>query len=892
MNTEPTDNMASSGLFLDASLAPCGCLACQAAAAALNSGAAPDAAAAPPSGTVQALLAPGTPRWGSGALGTGSSVSYSFMESLPSYASAGDAAGFAPLSAVQRAAVRQALAAWSAVANISFVETSDSGNAGAIRIGSNRQSASAAYAYYPTGALYDAGGDIYLANNTSTNSSPTPGTYGYLTILHEIGHAIGLKHPGNYNATGGGGEPPYLSSTEDNYRYTLMSYNRHPSLGLNGLATGPALYDIAAAQYLYGANTGARIGDDRYIFASNTGAVSQAIWDAGGTDSIDASGQASAVTIDLTPGAFSSIGPNGSGGRAVDNVSIAYGVVIETAVGGAGDDILIGNAAGNLLAGGAGNDTLTGGGGDDSLAGGEGTDIAVFSGSRADYSITADNGEAVITHLTGGSDGTDRLTGVEYAQFADQRVGLLPPVVTALNRTLTLGAAVGAGALVDASDPLGGAITRYELVDRTADHGHLTLNGVEQPVGSVLSVSAAGWAGVAFVGSALGSDRLEVRAFNGTLWSPWIALDVTTLPANRPPVVGADRTLVLEEGAPATPLGLPAPIDPDGDAVTITVTGLPASGDLRLADGRAVAATTPLTAAALAGLTYTPATGLSGWAGGFSYRADDGAGHAVQQTVVLTVEPLASRLAGFNPFVYLASNPDLIAAFGANAEAARAHYIQYGRFEGRATASFNAMAYLTSNPDVAAAVGIDAGEAAKHYLQYGRTEGRGWSNFDSLAYTASYADLAAAFGTDTNAATRHYLQYGRAEGRTVTFDPLAYTASYPDLIAAFGIDASLAARHYITAGRGEGRTISFNPRAYIASYADLAAAFGSDTVRATQHYLTTGRAEGRAISPAALTAIAAQGEGRLAGVAAPPLTMPDALRLDGSMGSGLLAGFA
>ncbi|WP_247882379.1 M10 family metallopeptidase C-terminal domain-containing protein [Azospirillum sp. TSA2s] len=768
-----------------------------------------------PASTVQALLATGTPRWGGGGVGSGATVTYSFLEQAPSYASPSDTTGFAPLSAMQRDAVRQAFAAWTAVATIVFVETSESANSGqggSIRIGTNRQSSSAAYAYYPTGSLYDTGGDIYLANTTATNTSPTPGTYGYLTILHEIGHAIGLKHPGNYNATGGGGEPPYLSSTEDNYRYTLMSYNRHPSLGLNGLATGPALYDIAAAQYLYGANTGTRIGDDRYVFASTTTPFSQAIWDAGGTDSIDAGGQVSAVIIDLTPGAFSSIGPNGSGGRAVENVSIAYGAIVENAIGGAGDDILIGNAAGNVLAGGGGNDTLTGDGGNDSLVGGEGTDIAVFSGSRADYSITADSGEAVITHLTGGSDGTDRLTGVEYAQFADQRVGLLPPVVTALNRTLTLGAAVGAGALVSASDPLGGAITRYELVDRTADHGHLTLNGVEQPVGDVLSVSAAGLAGVAFVGSALGTDRLELRAFNGTLWSPWIGLDVTTLPANRPPVVEADKRLVLEEGDPATPLGLLAPSDPDGDPLTITVTGLPGSGILRLADGRAVTATTPLTAESLAGLTYTPATGLSGGAGGFSYRADDGAGHAAQQTVALTVESLASRLAGFNPFVYLASYPDLTAAFGLNAEAARAHYIQYGRFEGRAAASFNAMAYLASNSDVAAAVGIDATETAKHYLSYGRTEGRGWSGFDPLAYTASYADLAAAFGTDT--------------------------------------------------------------------------------VRVTQHYITTGRAEGRTISPGALTAITAQGEGVLAAVAAPPLTTPDALRRDGAMGSGLLAGFA
>ena len=139
----------------------CSCLLCNATSWAADWSAAPLAAGIDPQGalpqgavssTVQALLATGTPRWGSGGVGSGATVTYSFMEQAPSYASGTDSTGFATLSSAQRDAVRQAFAAWSAVANITFVETSDAANA-TIAFGTNRQyGQSAAYAYYPSTA--------------------------------------------------------------------------------------------------------------------------------------------------------------------------------------------------------------------------------------------------------------------------------------------------------------------------------------------------------------------------------------------------------------------------------------------------------------------------------------------------------------------------------------------------------------------------------------------------------------------------------------------------------------------------------------------------------------------------------------------------------------------
>ncbi len=359
---------------------------------------------------VAALLPSGTPKWGTTTPGTAAVVTYSFMANAPSYSDADEQFGFAAMNDVQRAATVQALTAWANVAGITFVEVSDAGSGGFLRFGTNdQQGGSSGYAYYP-GA--DAGGDVYIANDQPSNLSPTAGTYGFMTLLHEIGHALGLKHPGNYNAGGGGTEGPYLSAGEDSYQYTVMSYNDHPSLGENGRLTAPALYDIAAIQYLYGANTTANAGNDTYAFNSTTTAFSGSIWDTAGTDTIDVSGQVTATTISLVAGTFSSIGPNGSGGQAQNNLSIAFGVTIENAIGGSASDVITGNAADNVITGGLGDDTIDGG---------AGTDTAVFTGGRLNYVWNTAGSTITIT----GTDGRDTLTNIEILRFDDGSINLL-----------------------------------------------------------------------------------------------------------------------------------------------------------------------------------------------------------------------------------------------------------------------------------------------------------------------------------------------------------------------------------------------------------------------------------------------------------------------------------
>jgi serralysin len=203
--------------------------------------------------------------------------------------------------------------------------------------------------------------------------------------MHEVGHALGLSHPGPYNIGGTGTYTAYARDAiffEDSEQYTAMSYfngnTTHAFLGSVGSAT-PLLYDIAAIQRLYGANMTTRIGDNVYGFNANAGQafmISNAdqqtnfsVWDAGGRDIFDFSGYDETQWINLNAEAFSSVG----GLR--NNISIARNVTIEDAYGGSGADSMLGSAAANLLRGNAGADSLDGGSGNDTLEGGAGNDL-------------------------------------------------------------------------------------------------------------------------------------------------------------------------------------------------------------------------------------------------------------------------------------------------------------------------------------------------------------------------------------------------------------------------------------------------------------------------------------------------------------------------------------
>jgi serralysin len=352
---------------------------------------------------VSALLFENAPKWGNAEIGSSAQITFSFMESPPDYASTADRLGFSPLTAAQRIAVKEAFAEWALVANITFTEVSDQSGVDIRFATNNQQGQTEGYAYSLTN-IDGSAGDIFLANDSDTASQLDPGESGFSTILHEIGHAIGLKHPGNY---GDGDEEPFLPETEDSFATTVMSYNAHP--GANSEPPGPGIYDIAAIQYLYGANTNANSGNNIYYFNSTTGDFMRTIYDTGGTDVIDFSKQTTDSVVRLSGGTFSSIGDGLS-----NNVAIAFNVTIENVIGGSGNDDITGNSASNYIRGGLGNDTIYGG---------TGTDVAVFSGSQIFYSWTRTKnpitGESENSFTIAGPDGVDVVGETEIFQFGD-----------------------------------------------------------------------------------------------------------------------------------------------------------------------------------------------------------------------------------------------------------------------------------------------------------------------------------------------------------------------------------------------------------------------------------------------------------------------------------------
>lgn len=282
--------------------------------------------------------------------------------------------GWTAFSAGQEKAVRSVLAEYASIINVVFEETSSADpdlNFGRVNLGSAGLGGYG-YAYRTDGAGNVTSAELdgfAVFENTIDIAARRP------LILHEIGHAMTLKHTGNYDAHDDGAPGPYLPASQDNTKYSVMSYNPNPDNGRE--SDHLMLYDIAALQARFGANLHYRAGND--VYRGPQGLI-QAVWDAGGTDRIDGSGYSKALTIDLRDGHFSSLG-------AKDSFAIAYGVIIENATGGSGKDKIAGNQWDNVISGGkgadrldggAGNDRLIGGPGNDTLSGGTGRDCFVF----------------------------------------------------------------------------------------------------------------------------------------------------------------------------------------------------------------------------------------------------------------------------------------------------------------------------------------------------------------------------------------------------------------------------------------------------------------------------------------------------------------------------------
>jgi len=345
----------------------------------------------------------------------GSSITYFFDTDLRAW------------SDTEKVAVRAAWESWDRLIDLNIEETTDRSAATVLMQISN----------LPEGVLAEATAPVDGAVPATNKTNGTDGVgalkyidFGgdsYLTLIHEIGHNLGIYHPHNTNTFPGvdDGEEQNKGDLSMNQNiWTVMSYvvgyDQEPAIDPSfGSPMTPMTLDIAAAQFAYGAAQ-SNTGNDTYAIPTQNavGTGWSAIWDSSGTDTISALGATTATLIDLraatlegpTPGGYVSWTDGIKGG-----FTIAQNVLVENAIGGSAGDTIFGNDAANLISGGGGDDTIDAGGGEDTAK------IAAAI-SSATITINA-NGTISITDRNG-AEGTDTLSNIETLAFTDRTLDL------------------------------------------------------------------------------------------------------------------------------------------------------------------------------------------------------------------------------------------------------------------------------------------------------------------------------------------------------------------------------------------------------------------------------------------------------------------------------------
>ena len=336
-------------------------------------------------------------------LDAGAPITYAFDDS-----------GARAWTLAEKSSVARAFGEWSKVANIDFAPAANTATADDIFILTLSEEVLGETTAPADGIAPQT---VNISTFGTNLDNLETGGDSFSTLVHEIGHTLGLYHP--HSGTLFAGVPldddqNRGTDGQNQQIWTIMSYavgwENEPTTSTSfGAPTGPMTFDIAAVQMLYGARA-AETGNTVYTLpaANDVGTGWDAIWDTGGQDTISGAAATTNLVIDLREAPLS--GPNAGGYVSWINgikggYTIANGVVIENAIGGSGADTLTGNTAAN---------TFTGGGGDDTIDGSDGRDIAVFNLAHESATIARTD-----TTLTITGEGTDTLTNVERLLFTD-----------------------------------------------------------------------------------------------------------------------------------------------------------------------------------------------------------------------------------------------------------------------------------------------------------------------------------------------------------------------------------------------------------------------------------------------------------------------------------------
>ncbi len=311
-------------------------------------------------------------------------------------------AGFSALSAAQETAARYWFDQYASISGLTFTELDGPEGAlnedeeATIRMFNNSNQATA-FGYYPGNSAI--AGDTYFGG---TGDNPARYNFDWVTVGHEIGHTLGMDH---------GHEGLLLEPDNNSSEYSIMTYLTYvgdPG-GIN--TAGPdnnpqtlMMADIQTIQYNYGANFGFNASNTTYTFSTTTGEmfvngvgqvagtgnkIFRTIWDGDGFDTYDLSNYTTDLLIDLRPGMHTDLDVGGNAQRAdldffgTPNTHMARGHIfnamqynndsrslIESAIGGSGNDSIVGNDGNNALNGGSGDDTILGGEGNDTITDG------------------------------------------------------------------------------------------------------------------------------------------------------------------------------------------------------------------------------------------------------------------------------------------------------------------------------------------------------------------------------------------------------------------------------------------------------------------------------------------------------------------------------------------